>query len=294
MKDLIESQNTLRFIKEHHISAKKKFGQNFLVDKAVLDVIISGSEITKEDNILEIGPGIGTLSQALCKASGRVLLVEIDLSLIPFLKENLSFFDNFEIIQADFLKLDIKEELRKRNIKNIKICANLPYYITTAILTKLFKDHVPARTITVTVQKEVAARMIADPGGKDYGVLTLWIKYFSSPSLLMDVSRESFFPVPKVDSAVVRLKTLKDPQVSVLDEDIFFKFLKAVFSKRRKTLINSIKDFRFPRANNKNTDPAEISKILARLELSLDIRGESLSLEQFAMLFNSLYSLSLS
>lgn len=289
MKDLIKRHNTLGFLREHKITPQKKYGQNFLVNEAALDAIINGAKITKNDTILEIGAGIGTLTQALVKASGRVICVEIDQNLIPFLKENLAGFDNYEIIEADFLKLDLKEELKKRGIKSIKICANLPYYITTPILMKIFKSHVPANTITITVQKELALRMVADPGGKDYGALTLAVNYFSVPRLVFVIPKEGFIPKPRVDSAIVKLEMSEEPAVKVSDEELFFKFIKAVFERRRKTLVNSIKNFSCPGKNIENTNALDIQNALSNLGLPSDIRGERLSLKQFACIFNLLF-----
>lgn len=289
MKDLADPRNTLLFMKRHHLEAKKKFAQNFLVDRNVLKVIIQGSGITKNDTVLEIGPGIGTLTQALCESAGRVLLVEIDPDMIPLLEENLDGFNNYEIIRADFLKLDLEEELHSRGLVDIKVCANLPYYITTPILMKFFKEHVSVKTITVMLQKEVARRMVAEPGGKDYGSLSLYVKYFSSPGLLLEVPKESFIPSPKVDSAVINLKMREKPAIAVSDEDLFFKFIKAVFAKRRKTLLNSLKNLSLKDAKNFEIKGGAVSGILSKLSIPGDIRGEKLSLAQYADIFNLLF-----
>lgn len=289
MKNLIEPHNTFKFIRKHHIVCKKKFGQNFLIDKDVLRSIIEGAALKEEDTVLEIGAGIGTLTQFLCQNCKRVVSVEIDSDLIHLLRENLDEFNNYEILKADFLKLDLHGLFDFNSIKSFKICANLPYYITTPVLMKIFKEHVPAESVTLTVQKEVARRMIAAPGEKDYGALTLAVKYYADARILANVSRNSFIPKPKVDSAVVSLDMLKKPAAYVLDEDAFFKFIKAVFSKRRKTFVNSLKDFMFCGEHIGNIDSRTIRDALLSLDLHENIRGERLSLDQFAALFNMLH-----
>lgn len=293
MENLSNPQSTIKFIRNHAISSKKKFGQNFLIDESVLDLILSGSKIKNEDTVLEIGPGIGTLTRALCVLSKRVIAVEIDHDLIPYLIENLSGFKNYEIINADILKLNLESELKKRGIEKVKICANLPYYITTPILMKFFKEHEAIDTITCMVQKEVAERMSASPAGKDYGSLSLLVKYFSEPEILCFVSRNCFIPRPKVDSSVVKLNIRKEPLVKVADEDIFLSFIKGIFQTRRKTILNSIRKLSLPKINVKMKDSAYLSKLLSQLNIDPQIRGENLSLEQFSMIFNILYEGSL-
>ncbi len=281
MKDLIEAKNTIGFLREHGIIAKKKYGQNFLIDRRVLDRIISGAGITKDDTVLEIGPGIGTLTQALCESAGRVIAVEIDSSIIPFLKENLEGYDNYEIVNEDILKTDIAGLIGKD--ETIKAAANLPYYITTPIIMELLEGEVPFTSITVMVQKEVADRMQAKPGSKDYGALTLAVKYYSDVSVIANVPQNSFVPRPNVDSAVVKLDILKKPRVEVSDKTGLFNVIRASFSQRRKTLANALKN------DAKLHIPREKTEMcLGKMNFPPDVRGERLSLEEFAELYRLL------
>ncbi len=293
MQDLIEAKNTLSFLKEHGISAKKKYGQNFLIDKRVLDRIIEGAGISVEDTVLEIGPGIGTLTQALCLKAGKVIAVEIDKDMIPLLQENLSGLDNYEIINEDILKLDLKEmfgassPLRDgTDLKNgesaaggLKVVANLPYYITTPIIIELLESGAGFDSITVMVQKEVAERMQAGPGGKDYGALTLLVRYYSEAEVIANVPPNSFIPRPGVDSAVIKLSLLKKPRVETEDPGRLFAIIRAAFSQRRKTLSNALKNDAALKIPRERTEAA-----LEKMGLKTDIRGERLSLEEFAEL----------
>lgn len=285
MRNLIEPQNTIQFMKEHGISAKKKFGQNFLIDKRVLDRIIEGADISNDDTVLEIGPGIGTLTQALCNAAGHVIAVEIDRDMIPLLNENLSDHDNYEIINDDVLRIDLAAIMQERGLsgRRIKVAANLPYYITTPIIMQLLESRLPISSITVMVQKEVADRMQAAPGTSDYGALSLAVQYYARAEINAKVPPNSFIPRPGVDSAVITLKCYEEPPVDVNDDRYMFRLIKAAFAQRRKTLVNALKN-----------DPSlkltrdQVEAALTAMGIDLNIRGERLSLEQFARLSDTL------
>ena len=278
MKDLIIPRNTIQFLKEHGISAKKRYGQNFLIDPKVLSRIIEGADITKEDTVLEIGPGIGTMTQALCEAAGRVIAVEIDRDMIPLLEENLAEFHNYEIINEDILKVDLKKLIKER----LKIAANLPYYITTPIIMGLLEQDLPLDSVTVMVQKEVAERMQAKPGTKDYGALTLAVQYYTKAEIIANVPSNCFIPRPNVDSAVIRLKLHEDPPVRPADEKKMFGLIRAAFSQRRKTLVNALKND--AALSSEGVTKERIEAAISRMELDPNIRGERLSLEEFARL----------
>ena len=282
MRELIEAKNTTAFLKEHDISAKKRYGQNFLIDKRVLERIIEGSEITKEDTVLEIGPGIGTLTQALCEAAGRVIAVEIDKDMLPLLGENLADYDNYEIINDDILKVDLASLLGDG--ARVKVAANLPYYITTPIIMQLLENKLPIASITVMVQKEVADRMQAKPGGKDYGALTLAVQYYSEAEIIANVPPNCFIPRPGVDSAVIRLSCYDKPPVQAEDEKKLFEIIKAAFAQRRKTLANALRNY-----PGLGLSREEIEAALTEMGLGTDIRGERLSLKEFAMLTDLLF-----
>lgn len=274
---------TKEIIKKYDFNIKKNFGQNFLVDQHVIDKIISSSEITDDDIILEIGPGIGTLTQYLAKPAKKVIAVEIDNFLIPILKETLSMFDNIEIINSDILKLDIWNIANTNKNNNIKVVANLPYYITTPIIMKLLEERFPIQSITVMIQKEVAYRMNASPNSKDYGALSLAVQYYSLPYIVANVPQNCFIPRPSVDSAVIKLDILSNPPVNVNDEKLMFKLIKIAFSQRRKTLLNclyNVGDFKL--------DKKEISALLNKSGFDENIRGEKLLLSDFALLSNNL------
>ena len=270
---LIIPQNTIALIKEHEFSFKKRFGQNFLIDEHVLNKIISGAEINKDDTVLEIGPGIGTLTQALCEAAGEVIAVEIDRDLIPILEKTLDSFKNVRIINEDILKLDLNEISQKP----LKVVANLPYYITTPIIMGLFESGAPIESITVMVQKEVADRMKALPGGKDYGALSLAVQYYAEAKIIANVPQNCFIPRPNVGSAVIRLKAHKNPPVEVGDKEYMFSLIKAAFLQRRKTLSNALKN-----ESSLGFSRDEVVNALKKMGLPEDVRGERLSLEEFA------------
>jgi len=286
MANLGAPKKTLEIINKYDFAFQKKFGQNFLIDANILDCIIDGANITKDDLVLEIGPGIGTMTQFLCERAREVVTVEIDKNLIPILNDTLSSYDNVTIINEDILKVDIKKIAdEKNNGKPIKVVANLPYYITTPIIMGLFESHVPLDSITIMVQKEVADRMQTGPGSKDYGALSLAVQYYSKAEVLVEVSPNCFIPRPKVGSSVIKLTLHKDERVSVNDEKLMFRLIRASFNQRRKTLSNGIKNS--PELSYSREDVVEALK-----EMGLDenIRGEKLSLEEFAKLSDILGS----
>ena len=261
---------------------QKKYGQNFLIDTRVLDKIIRAAEITEEDCVLEIGPGIGTMTQCLAERAGEVVAVEIDRNLIPILEETLADYRNVTVIHGDILKIEVRELVRERGDRPLKVVANLPYYITTPIIMGLFEGHVPLKSITVMVQKEVAARMQASPGTKDYGALSLAVQYYAKPEIVANVPPNCFIPRPGVGSAVIRLDKYEKPPVEVKDEEKLFAVIRASFNQRRKTLANSLENE--PRLSISKKRTAEI---LESMGLPPAVRGEALTLEQFAA-FSSL------
>ncbi len=283
MATLGDPKNTIAILNKYRINFQKKFGQNFLIDTHVLEKIISAAEITKEDMVLEIGPGIGTLTQYLCENAREVIAVEIDRTLIPILEhDTLANYDNVTIINADILKLDIVKLIEERNGgRPIKIVANLPYYITTPIIMGLLEQHIPLVNITVMIQKEVAERMQAAPNTKTYGALSLAVRYYAEPYIAANVPPNCFMPRPNVGSAVIRMTLHNEPPVKVLDEQLMFKLIRASFNQRRKTLQNGICNF-----EGLSISKEAVQNALAELELSPTIRGEALSLEQFAALSN--------
>ena len=276
-------KNTIEILNKYNFVFQKKFGQNFLIDIHVLDKIITAANITKEDTILEIGPGIGSMTQYLCEKAGKVISVEIDKMLIPILQENLAQYDNFILINEDFLKLDIKNLLKEHNCNKVKVVANLPYYITTPIIMSLFENNIPIESITVMVQKEVAQRMQASPGSKDYGALSLAIQYYATTEIIANVPPNCFMPRPNVGSAVIKLTLRDDEPYPLNNKDLMFKLVRAAFNQRRKTLVNSIKN-----AANLDVNKESISAALEEMNLSPSIRGEALSLEEFCRLSNIL------
>ena len=273
-------QNTIEILQKYQFSFQKKFGQNFLIDTHVLDKIIRAAEITKEDMVLEIGPGIGTMTQYLAEAAGKVIAVEIDRNLIPILSETLSMYDNVRIINEDVLKLDIRKLAEEENQgRPIKVVANLPYYITTPIIMGLFEGQVPVESITVMVQKEVADRMQTGPGSKDYGALSLAVQYYAKPYIVANVPPNCFMPRPKVGSAVIRLTRHDTPPVQVKDEGLMFEIIRASFNQRRKTLANGLNN------SSRLSYPKEvIAEAAEKLGKGPSIRGEALTLEEFARL----------
>ena len=274
---------TKEIINKYSFAFQKKFGQNFLIDSNVLESIIRGAEITKDDFVLEIGPGIGTMTQYLCEAARQVVAVEIDKMLIPILEDTLSEYDNVEVINQDVLKVDIKSLAEeKNNGKPIKVVANLPYYITTPIIMGLFESGVPIDSITIMVQKEVADRMQTGPGSKDYGALSLAVQYYATAKVILNVSATCFMPRPNVDSAVIKLTRHKEPTVNVADEKLMFKIIRASFNQRRKTLVNGLKNS--PELSFSNE---QIVKAIEKIGKPETIRGEALTLEEFAELANA-------
>ena len=280
MEKLSNPQKTIEIIQKYEFAFQKKFGQNFLIDGHVLNKIIAAADITKDDFVLEIGPGIGTMTQYLAEAAGRVMAVEIDRLLIPILRETLQEYDNVEILNEDILKVDIGALVEDKNGgKPVKVVANLPYYITTPIIMGLLEKHVPVESITVMVQKEVAQRMQVGPGTKDYGALSLAVQYYCEPYIVANVPPNCFIPRPKVGSAVIRLRTHREPPVKTEHEALMFRLIRASFNQRRKTLANGL-----------NNSPElffskeEIADAIEKLGVPPTVRGEALTLEQFARL----------
>jgi len=275
-------QNTIAVLQKYNFNFQKKFGQNFLIDTHVLDKIISSAGVAKEDMVLEIGPGIGTMTQYLCEAAREVVAVEIDRNLIPILQDTLSEYDNVEVINEDILKLDICELAERKNGgKPIKVVANLPYYITTPIIMGLFESRVPIDSITIMVQKEVADRMQSGPGSKDYGALSLAVQYYAKPEIVANVPPNCFMPRPNVGSAVIRLTRHEQPPVEVADEKLMFALIRASFNQRRKTLANGLNN-----SPEIHLSKEAIQESILALDVPVNIRGEALNLEQFAKLSN--------
>lgn len=284
MKLLIDPKNTIEVLKKYDFSFSKRFGQNFLIDEHVLNKIIKAADITKEDTVVEIGPGIGTMTQVLSLNAGKVYAVEIDDKLIPILSDTLSECDNVTVIHDDILKVDLKAlSDEKCNGKSFKVCANLPYYITTPIIMGLLEQDIPVESITVMVQKEVAYRMQAKPGTKDYGALSLAVQYYAEPYLAANVPMNCFMPRPNVDSAVIRLTKRETPSVSVKDPSILFKVIRASFNQRRKTLANGLKN-----SEELSFTKEEIMEALQVLGKGESVRGEALTLSEFAILSDAL------
>ncbi len=275
-------QNTIEVLQKYQFHFQKKFGQNFLIDTHVLEKIIRSAEITKEDMVLEIGPGIGTMTQYLAQAAGKVIAVEIDKNLIPILEDTLKGYENVSIVNEDVLKVDLAALAEKENGgKPIKVVANLPYYITTPIIMGLFENHVPLKSITVMVQKEVADRMQVGPGTKDYGALSLAVQYYAKPYIVANVPPNCFMPRPKVGSAVIRLERYEQTPVQVEDEKLMFRIIRASFNQRRKTLANGLKN-----SPELNYTKEQIEEAIESLAKGASVRGESLTLEEFATLAN--------
>ena len=273
-------RNTIEILQKYHFNFQKKFGQNFLIDPTVLDRIIRAARITKEDCVLEIGPGIGTMTQYLAESAGSVVAVEIDQNLIPILKETLAEYDNVSIINDDILKVDLNKIVEEKNGgRPIKVVANLPYYITTPIIMGLFEKQVPLQSITIMVQKEVADRMQVGPGTKDYGALSLAVQYYAKPEIVANVPPNCFIPRPNVGSAVIRLTKYEQPPVTVRDVDRMFAIIRASFNQRRKTLVNGLGN-----APELGLSKERVAHALEEMRLSPTVRGEALTLAQFARL----------
>ena len=278
MAKLVDSKETIAVLQKTNFQFKKQFGQNFLIDSSVLEHILSFSEINKDDLIIEIGPGIGTLTEALCERAGFVVAIEIDDKLIPILEENLSARDNFKLIHGDALKVDYLSLLEEhKEVSSVKVVANLPYYITTPILMDLLEKKLPLKSITVMVQKEVALRMKAAPGTKDYGALSLAVQYYSEPAIVQEVPPHCFIPRPNVSSSVIHLRLHKKAPVSVQDPALLFKTIKFSFMQRRKTLVNAL-------ASGFHLDKRQLQDLLSSLSYPENVRGETLSLADFSLI----------
>ena len=284
MASLGTRSSTAQIIQKYQFAFQKKFGQNFLIDQKILDKIVESVDLTEKDCVLEIGPGIGTMTQRLAEEAGEVIAVEIDRNLIPILKDTLSPYENVTIINDDILKVDLAGLVQERNGgRPIKVVANLPYYITTPIIMALFEKHVPLQSVTVMVQKEVADRMQVGPGTKDYGALSLAVQYYSRPEIITRVPASCFMPSPNVDSTVIRLTRYEEPPVAVRDEEWLFAVIRASFNQRRKTLANGLAN-----AAGLGLGRQQVEEVLTEMGLSRTIRGEALTLEQFADLSNRL------
>ena len=279
---LSDPKKTIEVIQKYQFAFQKRFGQNFLIDAHVLEKIVSAAGITKDDCVLEIGPGLGTMTQYLAESAGQVIAVEIDTNLLPILTDTLKDYSNVKVINQDILKVDINELVKEyNNGRPIKVVANLPYYITTPIIMGLFESNVPIDNITVMVQKEVADRMQVGPGSKDYGALSLAVQYYASPYIVANVPPNCFIPRPNVGSAVIRLTRYQEPPVQVKDPKLMFKLIRASFNQRRKTLQNGLNN-----SPEISFSKEEITKAIESLGVSPSVRGEALSLEQFAQLAN--------
>ena len=284
MATLGNPKNTIEIIQKYGFNFQKKFGQNFLIDTHVLERIIEESGITKDDCILEIGPGIGTMTQYLCENAREVIAVEIDKALIPILEDTLSAYDNVTVINDDILKVDVQKIVDEKNGgKPIKVVANLPYYITTPIIMGLFESHLPLKSITIMVQKEVADRMQVGPGTKDYGALSLAVQYYAKPEIVANVPANCFMPRPNVGSAVIRLTKYEEPPVFVENEEFMFSLIRATFNQRRKTLVNAIGN-----APNLNITKDMVAEVLSEMGESATVRGETFTLEKFAEFSNKI------
>lgn len=285
IKRIANISETKAIIEKYGFSFQKRLGQNFLIDSNIIDKIIHGADLTKKDVVLEIGPGIGSLTQAMAESAKKVIAVEIDKKLIPVLEDTLSGYDNIRIINEDILKLDIMKVISEEDVDQIKVVANLPYYITTPIIMNLLEKKLPISSITVMIQREVAERMDAVPGTKAYGSLSLATSYYAETELVTMVKPDCFIPKPSVGSAVIKLTRRTTPSVSVIDEAILFKIIKGGFAQRRKTLINSLTN------SQPQFEKNQVTQALEALSLDIKIRGEALNLNQYALLTNKLIEL---
>lgn len=298
MNSILEETKFL--MKKYHISANKSLGQNFLIDDEAVDTIVSSADISKQDLVIEIGPGLGTLTAKLLESAGKVIAIELDDRMVAILKDRFQFYNNFEILNEDVLKVNLRELINENldveveitdnsqnssfennKLQNVKIVANLPYYITTPIIMKLLEDKLPIESITVMVQKEVADRLTAIPGSKNTGAISYCVSYYCEPKEILLVPNTSFIPAPEVNSEVIGLKIRNNPPIELKDEDLFFKIIKASFMQRRKTLLNGL-------SNNGIAPKEVIKKMLIDLDLNENVRGESLTMEQFARISNYL------
>ena len=271
-------KETKFIMNKYHIIANKNLGQNFLVDDEIVLGIVNAANITKNDLVIEIGPGLGTLTKELLERAGKVTCIELDKRMIQILQDRFSMYSNFEIINNDVLKVNLKEIIKKANLPNVKIVANLPYYITTPIIMKLLEERLDIQTITVMIQKEVADRLVTEPGTGDTGAITYAINYYSEPKRVLEVPNTAFIPEPKVNSSVIQLKILKEPKVKVENEEKLFELIKIAFMQKRKTLINALAN------SNKYGKKEQIEQALTKLKIDTKIRPEKLTLEQFSEL----------
>lgn len=281
MADLGNFTSTSEILKKYQFRMQKKYGQNFLIDANILHKIVEAAQITQEDCVLEIGPGIGTMTQYLAEAAGEVVAVEIDRALIPILEDTLSSYHNVTVLCEDILKVDLTALVERNGGNPIKVVANLPYYITTPIIMALFESHIPLASITVMVQSEVAERMQTGPGTKDYGALSLAVQYYAKPEIVARVPASCFLPRPNVDSTVVRLTKYERPPVNAVDEAFLFAVIRASFNQRRKTLANGLAN-----AGGLGVSRGQVEAVLDEMGLSKTVRGETLTLEQFSELSN--------
>lgn len=271
-------QETKFILNKYNASANKSYGQNFLINQNIIDSIIEKANVSKNDLIIEIGPGLGSLTSPLLENAGKVICIELDPKMITILKDRFSLYENFELINEDVLKVDLKNLIDSNSqFKSAKVVANLPYYITTPIIMKLLEDKLNLESITVMVQKEVAERLAEEPGGKDTGAITYSINYYTNPQIVLDVPKDCFLPSPKVDSAVIKLDVLKEPKIKVVDESLFFKVIKSAFLQKRKTLMNSL-------SSSALVSKEFIENMLNELKIDLRVRAEQLSLEQFGLI----------
>lgn len=285
MGKLGNPKNTVEILQKYDFIIKKKYGQNFLIDTNILDKIIEAADITKEDFVLEIGPGIGTLTQYLCERAGKVVAVEVDKNLIPILEETLMNYDNVEVINSDILKVDLDQLIREKGQnKRVKVVANLPYYITTPIIMQLFESKIAIDNITVMVQKEVAERIKSGPGTKDYGSISVAVQYYANPKIVANVLPNCFIPKPKIASSVLGLTPYREAAVHVEDEKLFFQIVRSAFNQRRKTLTNGLYN-----GGMVDLSKDEISEAISLIGKAKNIRGEALTLEEFAKLSNVIY-----
>lgn len=279
------SQETKYLMNKYNITANKSYGQNFLIDENVVSGIVEKAEVSKKDLVIEIGPGLGTLTSFLLDSAGKVVCIELDTNMLKILNDRFKLYSNFELINDDVLKVNLQELISKNSeFENVKVVANLPYYITTPIIMKLLEEKLNLTSITVMVQKEVAERLTEKPGGKNTGSITYSINYYTEPTTVLEVPKESFIPSPKVDSSVIKLDVLKEPKIKISDEATFFKVVKCAFLQKRKTLINSL-------SNSGILNKENLENILNELGLDLRVRAEQLTLEQFGKLSDKIYNL---
>lgn len=286
MDRISSPSRTKQIVDKYRFKFSKSLGQNFLIDQNILDKIVDGAEITKEDCVIEVGPGIGSLTQNIAERAKSVLAIEIDRNLIPILRDTLKEYSNIEVVNADVLKLDLNELIEdKLKGENVKVIANLPYYVTTPIIMKFLEGRVKVQSLTIMIQKEVAERMQAGPGTKDYGSLSIAVQYYCNPKILLKVPPTVFIPQPNVDSTVIKLDVLEEPKVYVEREDLFFSLIKDAFGKRRKTLLNALS------SGDLKLDKDVVKKILDESNIDEVRRGETLTIEEYATLSNNLAKL---